>query len=99
VTGELIDAEAALRYGRGNRLWPAAELVAAAWGFARAIASGPSLVHRLVNQAVYAGLEGGLDEALDREATGQVRCLQSRDFREGVQAFLAKRDPVFTGDE
>jgi enoyl-CoA hydratase/carnithine racemase len=96
-TGDLIDAETALRLGLGNRLWPVAEARDNALAFARQIAKGPPLVHRLVKAAVYASTDGTLDEALDREAKGQLRCLQSRDFMEGVAAFLQKRDPKFSG--
>jgi enoyl-CoA hydratase/carnithine racemase len=96
-TGDQVDADTALRLGLGNRLWPADELVARSWDFARTLAKGPPLALRLIKQAVYAGLDGSLDDALDREARGQLQCLQSRDFVEGMQAFLSKREPSFTG--
>lgn len=97
-TGDLIDAETALRIGLGNRVIPHGEIVEQGWAFARRLAKGPPLVHRLVKQAVYASQDGGLDDALDREARGQLQCLQSRDFVEGVTAFLGKREPRFTGE-
>jgi 2-(1,2-epoxy-1,2-dihydrophenyl)acetyl-CoA isomerase len=97
-TGDQVDAETALRIGLGNRLWPAAELVERTWELARGMAKGPPRALRLIKQAVWAGLEGSLDEALDREAAGQLQCLQSRDFVEGMQAFLSKREPSFTGE-
>lgn len=96
-TGDLVDADTALRIGLGNRVFPQAEIVDRGWDFARQIAQGPPLVHRLVKEAVYANLDGSLDDALAREARGQLQCLQSRDFVEGVSAFLGKRDPSFTG--
>jgi enoyl-CoA hydratase/carnithine racemase len=96
-TGDLVDAETALRIGLGNKLWPHAEVADRAWAYARALAKGPPLVHRLVKQAVYASLDASLDEALDREAKGQLQCLQSGDFVEGVSAFLGKREPDFSG--
>jgi 2-(1,2-epoxy-1,2-dihydrophenyl)acetyl-CoA isomerase len=97
-TGDQVDAETAARIGLGTRVWPASEIVARTWDLARTLAKGPPRALRLIKQAVYAGLDGGLDEALDREATGQLQCLQSRDFVEGMQAFLTKREPSFTGD-
>jgi enoyl-CoA hydratase/carnithine racemase len=96
-TGDMVDADTALRIGLGNRLWPHGEIRERAWELARQLAKGPPLVHKLVKQAVYASQESTLDEALDREARGQVQCLQSRDFLEGVAAFLSKRDPNFSG--
>jgi enoyl-CoA hydratase/carnithine racemase len=64
---------------------------------ASAIAKGPPLVHRAVKRAVYAGLDGDLAAALEREATGQIALLASHDFGEGITAFLQKRDPRFEG--
>ena len=53
---------------------------------------------RLIKQAVYAGLDGDLDAALEREVAGQLQCLRSSDFFEGVAAFLQKREPTFRGE-
>jgi enoyl-CoA hydratase/carnithine racemase len=97
LTGELIRAEEALRIGLANRVVPHAELAATTHALAAAIAAGPPLVHRAVKRAVYAGLDGDLTAALDREATGQLALLGSRDFGEGVAAFLQKRPPRFEG--
>lgn len=96
-TGDLVDAETALRIGLGNKLYPTGEFPASVWAYAAKIAAGPPMVHRLVKEAVYASQYGDLDAALDREARGQLQCLQSRDFGEGVAAFLMKREPSFKG--
>jgi enoyl-CoA hydratase/carnithine racemase len=97
LTGEIIDAAEAHRIGLGNKLWPEDRFTAEATAFVDALAKGPPLVHRLVKRLVYAGLSGDLSAALDREAVGQMQCLASKDFAEGVAAFLGKRDPRFTG--
>jgi enoyl-CoA hydratase/carnithine racemase len=97
LTGELVGAEDALRIGLANRLFPHAEAAARTHELATTIADGPPLVHRAVKHAVYAGLDGDLTAALGREAVGQIELLRSRDFAEGVQAFLAKRAPKFEG--
>ncbi len=97
LTGELVHAEEALRIGLANRVIPHADIHAKTHELATAIASGPPLVHRAVKRAVYAGLDGDLAAALDREATGQLQLLGSRDFGEGVTAFLQKRPPRFEG--
>ena len=97
-TGDQVDAETAMRVGLASHMWRADELVARTWDFAARVAKGPPMALRLIKRAVWASLEGSLDEALDREAAGQLQCLQSRDFVEGMQAFLTKREPVFRGD-
>jgi enoyl-CoA hydratase/carnithine racemase len=95
LTGELVGAAEALRIGLANRVFPHAEVRARTHELASALASGPPLMHRAVKRAVYAGLDGDLTAALDREATGQMALLESRDFGEGITAFLQKRDPRF----
>jgi enoyl-CoA hydratase/carnithine racemase len=97
LTGELVPAAEALRIGLANRVFPHGEVGARTHELATAIAKGPPLVHRAVKRAVYAGLDGDLAAALDREATGQMALLNSRDFGEGITAFLQKRDPRFEG--
>jgi 2-(1,2-epoxy-1,2-dihydrophenyl)acetyl-CoA isomerase len=97
MTGEVIDANEAYRIGLANRLYPEDQFAAASTAYVEALAKGPPLVHRLIKRLVYAGLSGDLAAALDREAVGQMQCLASKDFAEGVAAFLGKRDPNFTG--
>ena len=97
-TGELVGAQIAYEIGLGNQVFNTHEFRDRAWSWAKKVANGPPLAHRLIKQAVYAGLDGTLDDALAREQDGQLKCLASRDFAEGVAAFLQKREPVFTGE-
>jgi enoyl-CoA hydratase/carnithine racemase len=97
LTGELVNAEEALRIGLANRVIPHGDAAARTHELATAIAHGPPLVHRAVKRAIYAGLDGDLAAALDREAIGQLELLRSRDFTEGITAFLQKRAPRFEG--
>jgi 2-(1,2-epoxy-1,2-dihydrophenyl)acetyl-CoA isomerase len=96
-TGDRVDAAEAHRIGLANKVVPVAELAARAGALADRFAKGPPLVHRLVKRAVYAGLDGDLATALEREGAGQMQLLASADFREGVTAFLQKREPSFQG--
>jgi enoyl-CoA hydratase/carnithine racemase len=97
LTGDLIDAEEAVRIGLANRVIATAEHTDAVWAYARKLAKGPPLVHRAIKEAVAAALSTHLDAALDRERETQLGLLQSADFAEGVAAFFQKREPSFRG--
>jgi 2-(1,2-epoxy-1,2-dihydrophenyl)acetyl-CoA isomerase len=96
-TGDLLDAEEALRIGLVNRVVPDASLLEEGRSVARSIASGPTLALKNAKQAVRHGAGSDLDAALEREAELQAMCLLSEDHREGVRAFLEKREPKFKG--
>jgi enoyl-CoA hydratase/carnithine racemase len=97
-TGDLVTGEEALRLGLVNRVVPSAEAVEQTWELARRLAAGPPLVHAWIKRAVYRAQSTGLDEALDVECQGQLELLRSKDFLEGITAFLQKREPKFTGE-
>jgi enoyl-CoA hydratase/carnithine racemase len=96
-TGEVIGADEAYRIGLGNKVYPTDEFTERVSEFAGRLAKGPPMAYRLMKRAVYDSLAGDLEAALQRELEGQLQCLQSRDFGEGVAAFFAKRDPKFSG--
>lgn len=96
-TGDVIDAAEALRIGLVNQVHEAGALEPAAAAFAGRLAAGPPMALARIKRAVYASLDGDLDAALEREASGQKELLASADVREGVAAFLTKRPPAFKG--
>ncbi len=61
------------------------------------LAAGPTRAFRAIRQAMLAGAGNGLAAQLALEAELQGALGQTRDFGEGVAAFLAKRPPVFEG--
>jgi len=97
LTGEVINAAEAMRIGLIERLVPAAELRAAVTAYAsKLLAKGPLALSRALD-AVYAGGEMALPEALRLEASLFGLCFATDDMREGTRAFLEKRKPRFVG--
>jgi len=96
--GERLPAARALEWGLVNRVVPDADLEAEAGALAARLAGGPpgsyATIKRTINDQLYPRLE----QQLDDEALLQQERARSADFREGVLAFMQKREPSFTGD-
>ncbi len=97
ASGEMVDAQEALRLGLFNRVVPQDRLAAETTTLARTLAAKPPLALALAKKAVYASESGTLSQMLDLELEHQLRCFASRDAREGFAAFLEKRQPSFQG--
>jgi len=93
----VIDAAEAASIGLVNRIVPAAELeaVAAEWG--RRLATGPTLALGLSKRLLDASSSVTLVQALEDEARCQHITYASQDIREGMAAFLERREPHFKG--
>jgi len=61
------------------------------------LAEGPTQAYAAVKRAIRGSFESGLPDQLNTEAHLQGKCGKSRDFREGVVAFMEKRPAVFEG--
>ena len=94
-TGDFVDAREAERIGMINRVVPADGLLPTVYELAGRIARGPSLAIRTTKRAVYQSLDSSLPQMLDYELDAQLQCFRSGDAAEGIQAFVAKRSPVF----
>ncbi len=96
-TAEAISAADALRLGIVSRVVPQERLEAETRALAERLAAGPPLAVSAVKQTIVASDRAALEHALDEEIRHQVECFESADCLEGLEAFLAKRKPVFQG--
>jgi len=95
LTGDLVDAPTAQALGLVNRVVKLAELGAATQALARQIAAKSALTVAIGKEAFYAQAELGLGEAYRYAAEVMTRNMLARDAAEGIDAFLAKRPPVW----
>jgi 2-(1,2-epoxy-1,2-dihydrophenyl)acetyl-CoA isomerase len=97
MLGERVPAGKALDWGLINRVVADEKLEAEGGALLERLANGPTRSYagskQLLNRRLYADLAG----QLDAEAEAQKDQGQSKDFIEGVLAFVEKRDPDFTG--
>ncbi|HEY3191357.1 MAG TPA: enoyl-CoA hydratase-related protein [Solirubrobacterales bacterium] len=97
MLGERVTAQQALDWGLINQVVPDDELDATSSALLERLANGPTASYvgskRLLNRRMYADLAG----QLDAEAEAQRDQGNSKDFIEGVLAFVEKRPPNFTG--
>lgn len=97
LTGGMIDAAEAYRIGLVNRVVPADKLLAESEAMLRTILENGPLAIRACLEAVDAGLDTSLDQALLLEANYFGLLSATKDMREGTTAFLEKRKPLFKG--
>jgi enoyl-CoA hydratase/carnithine racemase len=94
TTGEAISAEEAFEYGLANRLVPDHELFDTALAWARKYAHQAPLALEQIKRVSH---KGDLDDGIAAEKEGFATVFASEDAREGIGAFLQKRNPEFKG--
>lgn len=97
LSGRRLDADEAARVGLVNLAVPAAELDAAVERYTSMIAEKSPVTLRLGLEALADSEELTLDEKLPLLNERLGRCLATDDAREGLTAFLQKREPKWTG--
>lgn len=95
LTGHPIDAATAERWGLINRAVPAEDLNAVTAEVAALIAAKSSYTVKTGKQAFYRQAEMGLDDAYAYTARVMTENMLAADAAEGIDAFLAKRPPVW----
>jgi len=97
MLGERVTAGKALEWGLINRVAPDDAFEAEVDALAERLATGPTRSYAGAKRQLNAWIYPRMDEQLELEAATQQEMAASADFIEGVQAFLAKRAPDFTG--
>ena len=97
LTGRLVDAEEAERRGLVNAVYEGAELLERVLETARLLAAKSPLALAYAKEAANLALQGSHDAALTQEASFFAMLFSSEDQKEGMDAFIAKREPRFVG--
>jgi enoyl-CoA hydratase len=98
LLGEFFTGADAAAMGLANRAVPAADVLPTALDMAaRLAAKAPvsmAFAKRLLNRAHHLDPE----TAMDLEAEALIACMQTKDWKEGIEAFAEKREPRFIGE-
>ncbi|HEV7758227.1 MAG TPA: enoyl-CoA hydratase-related protein, partial [Acidimicrobiales bacterium] len=95
--GRIIDADHAGAYGLVSRVVPHDELMPTALALAERIASMPPLAVRQIKQGLRRALDPDWRELGAWVSASLAQLFRTDDHREGVAAFLEKREPRFAG--
>ena len=97
MTGEMIDAQEARDFGLVARIFPADRLFDETMKVARVLASKSPVSLRSIKKVINCGTDVDLRSGCALEAEAFGICFGTQDMREGVTAFLEKRNPEFKG--
>jgi enoyl-CoA hydratase len=98
LTGRFIDAERGHQLGLISKIVPSDRLDEEAHAFVKDMLHAPPLGLRLTKEALNHAIDAqSLEAAIAMEDRNQILCAQGEDFREGISAFLEKREPRYSG--
>ncbi len=95
LTGDMITAQEAFRIGLVNRVVPDGELIKQTMGLAKKIAMKSRVAIEAADEAMRKGISMSLADGLKYEAEMFSKVAESQDMKEGVKAFLEKRQAKF----
>ena len=97
MTGEVVTAARALEMGMINAVVPDDELLPRALAMAEKLAGAPTAAIGRIKELLEASATNDYGEQLELERKVQIKSGLTKDFREGVAAFIEKRPPKFVG--
>ncbi|MNL79409.1 1,2-epoxyphenylacetyl-CoA isomerase [compost metagenome] len=83
--------------GLVNRVVPADALATEAMALAQRLANGPTVALGQLRRLLHGSFDRDLETQLEAESTAFEHCAGSADFKSGIDAFFARRPPVFNG--
>jgi 2-(1,2-epoxy-1,2-dihydrophenyl)acetyl-CoA isomerase len=98
TSGEPVNAAQCAELGLANRVVGSNELMGAANEWAQQLSRMPTRAIAMTKEAMHFAMDHDLGKTIEREAELQARAVQTHDHKEGVSAFLEKRDPDFKGE-
>jgi 2-(1,2-epoxy-1,2-dihydrophenyl)acetyl-CoA isomerase len=98
LLSDAFDAQAALKLGLVNWVIGAEQLGSETEAIARRLALGPTQAFGEIKRLVNESPDQALAAQLEAEIEAFARCAGTRDFAEGVTAFVEKRKPFFKGE-
>ena len=95
MTGDLMSADQAERFGLANHVYPVSELLREAEALATRLARGASIAIQFNKRLANLELKDRVNRVLDASLAMEAITFEPADHREAVQAFLEKREPEF----
>ena len=97
LTNRVLSAAEALDWGLINQVTSAADLLPEAQRLAARLAAGPTQAFGVAKRLLLDGASAALESQMEAEARGISAIATTQDARQGIQAFLNKEKPTFTG--
>jgi 2-(1,2-epoxy-1,2-dihydrophenyl)acetyl-CoA isomerase len=98
LTNRKLTSAEALDWGVLNQVVPDADLMTEANALAVKLAAGPTRAYGNAKRLIMEGTSASLETQMQLEAEGIAAMMSTHDGREGIDAFVSKRKPAFTGE-
>lgn len=96
-TGRVLSGTEAVEYGLADASFPVGELFPRSMDFAGLIASRAPVSVSLAKKSLRVSPDRDIEAVLDMEARAILQCMETHDWKEGIDAFNEKRKPLYRG--